>query len=77
MYRRALENLIAWKNAERRKPLVVNGVRQVGKTWLVTEFRNNAPMVRLPVSSAPYTEQQLMNQSYDFYFFVQLQHSSF
>lgn len=38
MYRRALENLIAWKNAERRKPLVVNGVRQVGKTWLVTEF---------------------------------------
>lgn len=38
MYRRALEGLMAWKTAKKRKPLVVNGVRQVGKTWLVTEF---------------------------------------
>lgn len=38
MYRSAMEELVAWKNSPRRKPLVVNGARQVGKTWLVLEF---------------------------------------
>ena len=33
-----MTKLIAWKDAPGRKPLVVNGARQVGKTWLVTEF---------------------------------------
>lgn len=30
--------LIQWKNSKNRKPLVVNGARQVGKTWLLNEF---------------------------------------
>ncbi len=38
MYRNAMERLLAWKDAPRRKPLIVNGARQVGKTWLVQEF---------------------------------------
>ncbi len=38
MERTAMTKLIAWKDAPGRKPLVVNGARQVGKTWLVTEF---------------------------------------
>lgn len=35
MYRFAQEQVERWKTAPRRKPLVVHGARQVGKTWLV------------------------------------------
>lgn len=38
MYRKAIEELLAWKNSPRRKPLVIRGARQVGKTWLMEEF---------------------------------------
>ena len=38
MDRFALENMKKWKNSPRRKPLVVMGARQVGKTWLMKEF---------------------------------------
>ncbi len=35
MYRFARDQLVRWISAPRRKPLVVRGARQVGKTWLV------------------------------------------
>ena len=38
MKRYALESLKKWKNAANRKPLIVYGARQVGKTWLMKEF---------------------------------------
>ena len=38
MKRYALENLKNWKNSPNRKPLVIRGARQVGKTWLMREF---------------------------------------
>ena len=38
MKRFATEALLAWKNRARRKPLVMRGARQVGKTWLVRDF---------------------------------------
>lgn len=38
MERFVLQKLIEWKNSPGRKPLVVKGARQVGKTWLVREF---------------------------------------
>lgn len=38
MYRFAYSNLIRWKNAPRRKPLIIRGARQVGKTFLVRDF---------------------------------------
>ena len=38
MYRFALENLKKWKNSAYRKPLIIEGARQVGKTWLMKEF---------------------------------------
>lgn len=38
MYRQAIEKLVEWKNSSRRKPLIIEGARQVGKTWLVKEF---------------------------------------
>ena len=36
--RNTLENLIRWKTDEERKPLILKGARQVGKTWLMKEF---------------------------------------
>ena len=38
MERNALQKLIAWNHNKRRKPLIVWGARQVGKTWLMKEF---------------------------------------
>ena len=38
MKRFALERLQEWKNSKRRKPLIIRGARQVGKTWLMKEF---------------------------------------
>jgi len=38
MYRDALEALVAWQKSPQRKPLVLRGARQVGKTWLLKEF---------------------------------------
>lgn len=36
--RKAIQDLLRWKSDEDRKPLVLKGARQVGKTWLMKEF---------------------------------------
>ena len=38
MQRLAMNELIKWKDRKNRKPLVIEGARQVGKTWLMKEF---------------------------------------
>ena len=38
MYRYKIEDLKKWKNSKNRKPLIIRGARQVGKTWLMKEF---------------------------------------
>ncbi len=38
MNRNAFQELTAWKVSDDRKPLVIKGARQVGKTWLMKEF---------------------------------------
>lgn len=38
MKRNAIQDLINWKSSDDRKPLVMRGARQVGKTWLMKEF---------------------------------------
>ena len=38
MYRELYEQLLKWKNGTHRKPLIINGARQVGKTYLLKEF---------------------------------------
>ncbi len=38
MKRLIADDLVGWKDATRRKPLIVRGARQVGKTFSVTEF---------------------------------------
>jgi len=40
MYRNVYESLCAWKRKKDRKPLVLSGARQVGKTWILKEFGN-------------------------------------
>ncbi len=38
MNRKVIEELIKWKNNPERKPMVLKGARQVGKTWIMKEF---------------------------------------
>jgi len=38
MYRNKIQDLIKWKDSSNRKPLIIRGARQVGKTWLMKEF---------------------------------------
>ncbi len=42
MYRMAMEKLYEWKDSKHRKPLIIEGARQVGKTWLMEEFGRKA-----------------------------------
>ena len=38
MYREVEKHLLIWKNSVNRKPLILRGARQVGKTWIMKEF---------------------------------------
>lgn len=40
MERLVMKKLLDWKNSKYRKPLILKGIRQVGKTWLLKEFAN-------------------------------------
>ncbi len=66
MYREPINELIKWKNSKRRKPLVLEGARQVGKTWLVKEF---ARLHYKNIAYFNFEEQQylknLFEQDYD------------
>jgi len=42
MYRKAMEELLKWKDNPDKKPLIIRGARQVGKTWLMKEFGRTA-----------------------------------
>ncbi len=41
MFRYKMNELIKWKESKDRKPLIIRGARQVGKTWLMREFGKN------------------------------------
>ena len=41
MRRFAMDKLLDWKKKSNRKPLILMGARQVGKTWLMKEFGKN------------------------------------
>lgn len=40
MYRKIMEKLLEWKNDKDRKPLILRGARQVGKTYIIKQFGN-------------------------------------
>ena len=42
MERLLYRDLLVWKASKHRKPLILNGARQVGKTWLLKEFERGA-----------------------------------
>ena len=54
MKRKITEQLAAWKNNEKRKPLILNGARQVGKTYILRKFGrenyNNTVYVNLEIN---------------------------
>ncbi|MFH2114449.1 MAG: ATP-binding protein [Spirochaetota bacterium] len=50
MYRKAMEQLIESKRRGGRKPLIIRGARQVGKTWLMKEFGHNSYAATLYVN---------------------------
>ena len=56
MKRFLIDDLVAWKSSRHRKPLIINGARQVGKTWLLKEFGarhfDNLAYVSLDVNEA-------------------------
>jgi hypothetical protein len=41
MKRKLVEDLKRWKSSKNRKPLIIQGARQVGKTWVMQEFGKN------------------------------------
>lgn len=41
MNRNAISELLKWKQSEERKPMVLKGTRQVGKTWIMKNFGKN------------------------------------
>lgn len=41
MYRDKIKELEEWKESANRKPLIIRGARQVGKTWIMKEFGKN------------------------------------
>lgn len=41
MHRLIYKKLQSWKNDNKRKPLIIDGARQVGKTWIIKEFGKN------------------------------------
>ena len=40
MKRKITNTLVEWKDSKNRKPLIVNGARQIGKTYIINEFGN-------------------------------------
>lgn len=38
MYRNEFDDLLTWKTKKNRKPMIIRGARQVGKTWLMKAF---------------------------------------
>ena len=45
MYRKIFDFLIQWKKDKYRKPLIIQGARQVGKTYAVLEFGKESKVV--------------------------------
>ncbi len=55
MFRKVLTDLQGWLNSPIRKPLVMRGARQVGKTWLVRELakRTNKQLIEINFENTP------------------------
>ncbi|MDE5593957.1 MAG: ATP-binding protein [Muribaculaceae bacterium] len=63
MFRKVYKKLLDWKNSNTRKPLILLGARQVGKTWLMKEFGNNEyeNVVYINCDTEPLTKELFLN----------------
>ena len=63
MERLIYNDLLNWKNRVGRKPLILNGARQVGKTWIIREFgrREYANTAYINCESTPQIEEVFKN----------------
>jgi predicted AAA+ superfamily ATPase len=68
MYRKEIEELTAWKVSTNRKPLIIKGARQVGKTWLIKEF---GKMAYEQVAYINFESSPVMRQVFDLDFDIQ------
>ena len=59
MYRRSSKKLDEWLKRKKRKPLVLRGARQVGKTWLVHDLakRQKLELIELNFEYTPDAER--------------------
>ncbi|MDE6437457.1 MAG: ATP-binding protein [Muribaculaceae bacterium] len=66
MYRKLYSQLLSWKNSANRKPLLLLGARQVGKTWLMKEFgeKEYENVVYINCDDEPLT-RELFSGDYD------------
>ncbi len=66
MERSAMEYLDNWRKKEKRKPIIVRGARQVGKTWLIKEFgkRNYKQVAYMNFESSKLL-RRLFEEDYD------------
>lgn len=66
MIREAYQDLLQWKSKPNRKPLIIQGARQVGKTWLMKTF-GNAEYAQLAYFNFEQstTLQQIFQQGFD------------
>lgn len=66
MYRKIYKNLLQWKKSDDRKPLLLLGARQVGKTWLMKEFgaREYENVAYINCDTEPLT-RELFKADYD------------
>lgn len=66
MQRKVYEKLLEWKNREERKPLMVFGARQIGKTYIIDEFckhefKNYSKLNLMEDESVVYTYKEPLN----------------
>ena len=47
MERNLFGKLEGWKNKKKRKPLIIQGARQVGKTWIMKEFGKRLSLIHI------------------------------
>ncbi|MCA9444958.1 MAG: ATP-binding protein, partial [Candidatus Omnitrophica bacterium] len=65
MFRKAISDLVEWKSSKRRKPLIIRGPRQAGKTWLVRDFakREFENLIEINFDQTPDKSKFLTNPS--------------
>ena len=66
MKRLLYKTLLAWKKNPNRKPLILNGARQVGKTWLLQNFAPPHSLIFDPMMGSQSSRIAAYKMGYDF-----------